>query len=68
MAADRPYAGKWKLNRAKSDFGDSTLTNEELPGGEMKQTTDGLSYSGPMWPAGWTCATTEKIKAVCERR
>ncbi len=44
-AADAPYAGKWKMNLAKSDFGDTTLTYEQMPGGEMKATMDGLSYT-----------------------
>ena len=45
MAADAPYTGEWKLNPAKSDFGDTTLAYEQMAGGEMKQTTDGLSYT-----------------------
>src|SRR3954468_2373607 len=44
-AADAPYAGKWKMNPAKSNFGESTLTYEQLPGGEMKATMDGQSYT-----------------------
>lgn len=44
-AADAPYAGKWKMNAAKSDFGDTTVTYEQMPGGEMKATMDGQSYT-----------------------
>jgi len=44
-AADAPYAGKWKMNVAKSDFGDTTVTYEQLSGGEMKATLDGQSYT-----------------------
>jgi hypothetical protein len=44
-AADPPYAGKWKMNVAKSDFGDTTLTYEQLSGGEMRATMDGQSYT-----------------------
>src|SRR5262245_36137417 len=44
-AADAPYAGKWKMNLAKSDFGDTTITYEKLSGGEMKATMDGQSYA-----------------------
>ncbi len=44
-AADAPYAGKWKMNVAKSNFGDTTVTYEQLPGGEMKATMDGQSYT-----------------------
>src|SRR3954465_4551347 len=44
-AADAPYSGKWKMNAAKSNFGESTVTYEQLPGGEMKTTMDGQSYT-----------------------
>jgi hypothetical protein len=43
-AADLPYAGKWKMNPAKSDFGESTITYEQLPSGEMQATAAGESY------------------------
>ncbi len=61
-AADAPYAGKWKMNLAKSDFGDSTLTYEQMSGGEMKATMDGQSYTfktdgkDTMTPWGMTIA------------
>ena len=45
LAAEAPYAGKWKMNPAKSDFGDTTVTYEQLPGGEMKAMMDGQSYT-----------------------
>jgi hypothetical protein len=44
-AADAPYVGKWKMNVAKSNFGDTTVTYDQLPGGEMKATADGQSYT-----------------------
>jgi hypothetical protein len=44
-AADAPYVGKWKMNVAKSNFGETTMTYEQLPGGEMKATADGQSYT-----------------------
>jgi hypothetical protein len=43
-ATDLPYAGKWKMNAAKSDFGESTVTYSQLPSGEMQSTADGRSY------------------------
>lgn len=43
-AADLPYAGKWKMNPAKSDFGQSTVTYSQLPSGEMQSTAEGQSY------------------------
>jgi len=61
-AADAPYAGKWKVNLAKSDFGDTTITYEQLSGGEMKATMDGQSYTfktdgkDNMTPWGMTAA------------
>jgi hypothetical protein len=45
IAADLPYSGKWKLNPTKSDFGDTTVTYEQVAGGEMKATMDGQSYT-----------------------
>src|SRR5262249_4670189 len=44
-AADPAYIGKWKLNPAKSDFGESTVTYDQTAGGEMKLTADGQSYT-----------------------
>jgi hypothetical protein len=43
-AADPPYVGKWKMNPAKSDFGETTVTYEQLPSGEMQSTAEGQSY------------------------
>jgi hypothetical protein len=43
-AGDTPYAGKWKMNVAKSNFGDTTIEYEQMSGGEMKATMDGQSY------------------------
>jgi hypothetical protein len=36
-ASDAPHAGKWKMNVAKSNFGDTTVSYEQLPGGGMSQ-------------------------------
>ncbi len=44
-AADPSYAGKWKMNLAKSNFGESTITYEAVAGGGMKVTMDGQSYT-----------------------
>lgn len=44
-AAGLPYAGKWKMNPAKSDFGQSTVTYTQLPSGEMQATEEGQSYN-----------------------
>lgn len=43
-AADRPYVGTWKMNPAKSDFGETTIAYEQLPSGEMQATMEGQSY------------------------
>lgn len=57
LAADPPYVGKWKLNPAKSDFGETTVTYEQMAGGEMKVTGDGQSYTfrtdGKDYPTPW---------------
>src|SRR5271157_1304084 len=44
-AADASYAGKWKLNVAKSDFGDTTITFAQAPSGGMQMTVDGQTYT-----------------------
>jgi len=43
-AADLPHAGKWKMNPAKSDFGESTVTITDRGSGEMQFLMDGQSY------------------------
>jgi hypothetical protein len=48
FAADPPYAGKWRPNLAKSDFGQTTFTIESLPGGEWQATAFGNSYKFKM--------------------
>src|SRR5690349_198495 len=48
MAADQPYVGKWKVNLAKSDFGETTLTLESLAGGEWQSTAFGITYKFKM--------------------
>lgn len=64
-AADPSYAGKWKMNLAKSNFGESTITYEAVAGG-MKVTMDGQSYT--FTPDGKDVATpwgtTMSIKGV----
>jgi hypothetical protein len=57
LAADPPYAGSWKLNPAKSEFGETTVTYEEMAGGQMKFSADGQSYTfkadGKDYPTPW---------------
>jgi hypothetical protein len=48
MAADLPYAGKWKVNLAKSDFGQTTITFKSLPGGEWQTSAFGITYNFKM--------------------
>jgi len=47
-AADLPYAGKWKMNPAKSDFGGTTIAYTNLPSGEWEATMDGQTYKFKM--------------------
>ncbi len=57
LAGDPPYVGSWKLNPAKSDFGETTVTYQDMGGGEMKFTADGQSYTfkadGKDYPTPW---------------
>ena len=48
FGADLPYAGKWKVNLAKSDFGQTTITLESLPGDEWQSTSFGITYKFKM--------------------
>jgi len=43
LGADLPYVGKWKVNLAKSDFGQTTITYQSLPGGEWQATGFGVT-------------------------
>src|ERR1019366_2745516 len=45
VAADASYVGKWKMNVAKSDFGDTTITFAPAPSGGMQMAVDGQTYS-----------------------
>ena len=66
FASDPPYVGTWKLNPAKSNFGETTVTYEQLAGGQMKLTADGQSYAfgtdGKAYPTPW--GSTAEWKAV----
>ena len=50
-----PYAGKWKINPAKSQFAGTTTTFEQTGPGEMQMTAEGQSYKfkldGKEYPA-----------------
>jgi hypothetical protein len=63
-AEDPPYAGTWKLNPAKSDFGEQTVTYEDTGSGEMKFTGDGQSYTfktdGKDYPTPWGVSSAWK--------
>jgi hypothetical protein len=56
-AADPSYVGTWKLNPARSDFGETTVTYEPIADGQMKVTTGGQSYTfkadGKEYPTPW---------------
>jgi hypothetical protein len=45
---DLPYAGKWKLNFAKSDFGETTIAFTKGASGQMQFTAMGQSYTFQM--------------------
>jgi hypothetical protein len=44
-AADPRFAGTWKLNLAKSDFGETTVTYTGTTSGRMQLTASGQSYT-----------------------
>ena len=56
-AAERPYAGKWKINPDKSDFTRTLLVFENLPSGEWKIENGAMSYrfkiDGSEYPDGF---------------
>jgi hypothetical protein len=47
-STDLPYAGKWKLNFAKSDFGETTRAVTKGASGQMQFTAMGQSYTFQM--------------------
>ncbi len=47
-AADLPYAGKWKMNPAKSNLAGTAVTYQKLAGGEWQATADGNTYKFKM--------------------
>jgi len=63
-AGDLPYAGKWKMNQAKSDFKGTTMTYSQTATGEMEYNADGLSYKfktdGKEYPAVFGMTATWK--------
>jgi hypothetical protein len=64
VAADPPYVGTWKLNPARSNFGETTVTYEAMAGGQMKVTAAGQSFSfkadGKEYPTPWGSTTAWK--------
>jgi len=47
-AADLPWVGKWKIDVAKSDYGESTITYSAVGPGEMQWTADGMTMKFKM--------------------
>lgn len=64
VAGNATYEGKWKMNLSKSDFGESTVTFEMTSAGEIKATTDGVTYTvktdGKDYPTPWGTTTVWK--------
>ena len=56
-AADLPWVGQWKINVAKSSFGESTITYAAVGPGEMQWTLDGMTMKfktdGKDYPDPW---------------
>ena len=57
VAADLPWVGKWKIDVAKSNFGESTVTYADVGAGEMQTTADGMTMKfkmdGKDYPDPW---------------
>ena len=64
-AGDMPFAGKWKVNVAKSDFGQITVTIESLPGGEWQSSAFGITakykMDGQDYPDGMGGTVSWKV-------
>lgn len=45
MAADAGYFGKWKIDAAKSDFGDTSFTLSQTSSGDLRYSADGQTYT-----------------------
>ena len=56
-AADLPWVGQWKINVAKSNFGEWTVTYAAVGPGEMQSTMDGMTMKfktdGKDYPDPW---------------
>jgi len=56
-AADLPWVGKWRINAAKSNFGEWTVSYAAAGPGEMQATTDGMTWKfkmdGKDYPDAW---------------
>ena len=56
-AADLPWVGQWKINVAKSNYGEWTVTYADVGAGEMQATTDGRTWKfkmdGKDYPDPW---------------
>ena len=45
FGADPPYAGQWKINVAKSDLGQTTVTYTDAGHGQMQVSALGMSFT-----------------------
>lgn len=56
-AADLPWVGQWKINVAKSNYGEWTVTYADVGGGDMQATVDGRTWKfkmdGKDYPDPW---------------
>jgi len=44
IAAEPPYAGRWKMNPEKSNLAGTTVTYTQLPSGEMQFSGEGVTF------------------------
>lgn len=56
-AADLPWVGQWKINVARSNYGELTVTYADVGAGEMQATADGMTWKfkmdGKDYPDPW---------------
>jgi hypothetical protein len=64
VAGDAAYTGKWKLNPAKSDFGESAVLYEQAADGSIRITDEGKTFTiktdGKEYPTPWGMTTSWK--------
>jgi hypothetical protein len=70
-AADLPWVGQWKINVAKSNYGEWTVTYADAGPGEMQATMDGMTMKFKMtadYPDPWGGLRVAQVTLPAGRR